>query len=315
MSSSLNSQRSKISYDNESFETAEESLVDDGKSSPVVWGRQESVFLAESSSSSSEEVHSLGHGQKSKAFCSERSTSESYETILSESVVESENIDNNSEERDYSDQFESASLISEEEFSKKDQSVSEAQENERQDVFIRRKLAVLSSRQSDSKTGNFTEQNKDEELVGCDEMKNFCSRKLQIVAMNGYSTDSQQCEHTLSSNEQPVDQPVVGNKRKIESLKIENLMNKTEKLIKHKDYHDPRHCSDCRSMKSNIAKNTFLKRKAEIVKRSEFEDRLQMHLYQKDSATLIAEIVNSCTKATAPANEVWQKFLNTGGDK
>ena len=47
-----------------------------------------------------------------------------------------------------------------------DLSVSEAQENERQDIFIRRKLAVLSSRQSDSKTGNFTEQNKDEELVG-----------------------------------------------------------------------------------------------------------------------------------------------------
>ena len=36
-----------------------------------------------------------------------------------------------------------------------------------------------------------------------------------------------------------------------------------------------------RTMKSDIAKHTFLKRKLEIVKREEFEDRLQTHIYQK----------------------------------
>ena len=34
-------------------------------------------------------------------------------------------------------------------------------------------------------------------------------------------------------------------------------------------------------MKSNIARTEFLKRKMEVVKRPEFEDRLQEHLYQK----------------------------------
>lgn len=34
-------------------------------------------------------------------------------------------------------------------------------------------------------------------------------------------------------------------------------------------------------MKSNIARTTFLKRKMEVVKRPEFEDRLQEYLYQK----------------------------------
>lgn len=34
-------------------------------------------------------------------------------------------------------------------------------------------------------------------------------------------------------------------------------------------------------MKSNIARTAFLKRKMEVVKRPEFEDRLQQHLYQK----------------------------------
>ena len=37
-------------------------------------------------------------------------------------------------------------------------------------------------------------------------------------------------EQTVKTVVRPVDQPVAGNKRKIESLKIENLMNKMEKV-------------------------------------------------------------------------------------
>ena len=35
----------------------------------------------------------------------------------------------------------------------------------------------------------------------------------------------------------------------------------------------------------------------------------------QDSATLLAEIVNSCTKATAPPSEVWEKLLHKEGRK
>ena len=38
-----------------------------------------------------------------------------------------------------------------------------------------------------------------------------------------------------------------------------------------------------RKMKSNIANHSFLKRKLDIVKRGEFEERLQVHMYQKAS--------------------------------
>lgn len=37
-------------------------------------------------------------------------------------------------------------------------------------------------------------------------------------------------EQTVKTVVRPVDQPVAGNKRKIESLKIENLMKKMEKV-------------------------------------------------------------------------------------
>ena len=35
-------------------------------------------------------------------------------------------------------------------------------------------------------------------------------------------------------------------------------------------------------------------------------------LFLQDSATLLAEIVTSCTKATVPASEVWEKLLHRG---
>ena len=106
MSSSPVSHGSKGSYEDESFETAEESLLGDG--SPVVWGRQESVFLAESSSSSFAE----DSGQKSQAFGG-ASMSESCETILSESKAGSESI-KITEECGYSDQFESIASLTDE---------------------------------------------------------------------------------------------------------------------------------------------------------------------------------------------------------
>jgi len=35
-------------------------------------------------------------------------------------------------------------------------------------------------------------------------------------------------------------------------------------------------------------------------------------LFLQDSVTLLAEIVTSCTKATVPASEVWEKLLHRG---
>lgn len=92
------------SYEDDSFETAEESILADPKSSPVVWGRRESVFLAESSTSS-EDI-------QSRSICTE-----SYETAPVVTVDESASTI--TEEPDYSDEFDSTANFSEEELSLK----------------------------------------------------------------------------------------------------------------------------------------------------------------------------------------------------
>lgn len=103
---SSSDQESKFSYEDESFETAEESILADHRSSPIVWGRQESVFLAESSSASAEEL--------SPAY-EQSSITESYEITPVVNVSESESTI--TEEKYYSDKFESFANFSDDESS------------------------------------------------------------------------------------------------------------------------------------------------------------------------------------------------------
>ncbi|CAH3030705.1 unnamed protein product [Porites evermanni] len=294
--SSSNSSHSQIS---ESLQTVEESLLVGEKSSPVVLGRQESVFLAESSASTS--VEDQENSGNPKAF-NQRFVFESCETIQSESVVESEIL---TEEGDYSDEFESAGS-SEGEFSTKDDGVG-------QGTYIRKKLAVLSSRLG-SKTENVRGQVKDKKTVVCDDINNFCSRKIQVLKVKKLMTDGPQSGKLVlrvATSRQEADKSVVGNKRKIASLKIENLMSKTEK-VKQQFLHFTSH-------KTNIYVLMLLKNrgrtKCQIVTLlfSHFVKQIILsYLCLQDSATLIADIVNSCTKTTVPASEVWEKFLCKG---
>ena len=73
------------------------------------------------------------------------------------------------------------------------------------------------------------------------------------------------------------------------------LMSKiTAKHVTYiKTFHDILSCY-VRNMKSNIARTAFLKRKMQVVKRPEFEDRLQEHLYQKVFCTQTILVQKTC---------------------
>ena len=87
------------SYEDESFATAEGTIGADTRSSPIVWRRQESIFLAESSTSS-EDIQTI---------CTERCETTPVTT-------ENESANTITEEADYSDEFESFADLSEGEF-------------------------------------------------------------------------------------------------------------------------------------------------------------------------------------------------------
>ena len=100
MSSSLDDQRiiHNTSYEDDSFETAEESIPADHRSSHFAMGRRESVILAESSTSAEEIQESSVFGQ---------TISEGHEStpsiIATDSASKTGTI---TEDQDYSDHFE-----------------------------------------------------------------------------------------------------------------------------------------------------------------------------------------------------------------
>lgn len=303
------------SYEDESFATAEGTIGADTRSSPIVWRRQESIFLAESSTSS-EDIQTI--------------CTESCETTPV--TTENESANRITEEADYSDEFESFADLSEGVFTVQDKDGSGTKEDEVRANFLSKKFAILTSSQTRSKTqtntGDFVtrpaatqvktdaQRRNDKKVDGhkCQEI-NFCARKLEIVEGDVKKTGKGHAERRMMATAKGIphggDKPIGGNRRKIEDLMIENLMNKAEKL-KELDFHNPKHCTNCRKMKASVASKTFLKRKVEIAKRAEFEERLELHLYHKDSATLLAEIVNSCTKPSDSPSEVWEKVLCKG---
>ena len=113
MSSSQRDQKQTYnnSYEDDSFETSEESTLADHRSPHFARGRRESVFLAESSTSSGESQESV----------LEQTNSEGYESTPSIIATDSASAAGAiTEQQDYSDQFESiADNFSEEESSMK----------------------------------------------------------------------------------------------------------------------------------------------------------------------------------------------------
>lgn len=102
MSSSLNDRKNiyNSSYEDDSFETAEESVLAGHRSSHFAMGRRESVFLAESSTSAEEIQESSPFGQTiSEGY------DESTPSIIA--TVSANKTGAITEEQDYSDQFES----------------------------------------------------------------------------------------------------------------------------------------------------------------------------------------------------------------
>lgn len=292
-----------FSHGAESIETVEDSFLEKEKSPLVELKDQESLFHVQSSISSTKESFESKSQQ-----VAEVSVKRDIQIFRSNYIARSEDKNITEELKyEYSEEvFESSAseTIQHEE----DDNICDQEGINLQDSFMRKKLALLSS-SSGSVPCLHRMKGKEEMQEDHKEISDFCLRKIQLMSVEKPKSNRNVYHNRLlTTKKQIISQPVVGKKAKIESLKIDNVMHKMQK-IKESNFHDPVHCSECRTQMSDIAKREFLKKKMEIVKRQEFEERLHMHLYQKDSACLIAEIIHSSLKPTAPPQEVWKKLL------
>ncbi|XP_069129701.1 uncharacterized protein C8orf48 homolog isoform X2 [Argopecten irradians] len=100
----------------------------------------------------------------------------------------------------------------------------------------------------------------------------------------------------------------------MDRLKLKNFIKRMEIAAKE-EIHDPRRCKDCRThqlkMDAAAAERNFVREKTRYIRQEIIEDRIQSHLIQMSSLSLIGELARSLPRATQDPEDVLEK-MNKG---
>ncbi|XP_060065874.1 uncharacterized protein LOC132546183 [Ylistrum balloti] len=100
----------------------------------------------------------------------------------------------------------------------------------------------------------------------------------------------------------------------LDRLKLKNFIKRMEMAAKE-DIHDPRKCKECRNHQLKIdaaaAQRNFVREKTRYIRQEIIEDRIQSHLIQMGSLSLIGELARSLPKATQDPEDVLEQ-MNKG---
>ncbi|XP_033742468.1 uncharacterized protein LOC117328945 [Pecten maximus] len=100
----------------------------------------------------------------------------------------------------------------------------------------------------------------------------------------------------------------------MDRLKLKNFIKRME-MAAQEEIHDPRRCKDCRTHQLKIdaaaAQRSFVREKTRDIRQEIIEDRIQSHLIQMSSLSLIGELARSLPKPTQDPEDVLEK-MNKG---
>ncbi|EDO49762.1 predicted protein [Nematostella vectensis] len=136
----------------------------------------------------------------------------------------------------------------------------------------------------------------------------FSQRKLKVLLGMSKQQPKKGSTHKHTKSLQ---KPQLVNTRKMEELRVENIMQRL-KLESTRKFHQPKHCRNCQRRKEAAAAAHFIREKRTHLEKELVAQKLQEHLYQKNSVTLIAEIINSGPKPKDAPQDVWDRLLRKG---
>ncbi|OWF52881.1 hypothetical protein KP79_PYT12872 [Mizuhopecten yessoensis] len=100
----------------------------------------------------------------------------------------------------------------------------------------------------------------------------------------------------------------------LDRLKLKNFIKRMETAAQE-EIHDPRRCKDCRAHQLNIdaaaAQRNFVREKTRYIRQEIIEDRIQSHLIQMGSISLIGELARSLPNPLQDPEDVMEK-MNKG---
>ncbi|KAF7244905.1 hypothetical protein EYD10_09005 [Varanus komodoensis] len=104
-----------------------------------------------------------------------------------------------------------------------------------------------------------------------------------------------QCDLNLTVPEQLVNR-----------LHLRNI-EETMKQLAGADMHQPSRCPHCLGKRAELAKAAFLRRRKALMEEALLQEKLDEHLYTKDSLTLIGEIHKILPNLSEDPRNIWQK--------
>nr|XP_020640090.1 uncharacterized protein C8orf48 homolog isoform X1 [Pogona vitticeps]XP_020640091.1 uncharacterized protein C8orf48 homolog isoform X1 [Pogona vitticeps]XP_020640092.1 uncharacterized protein C8orf48 homolog isoform X1 [Pogona vitticeps] len=94
-------------------------------------------------------------------------------------------------------------------------------------------------------------------------------------------------------------------------LRLKNI-KEAVKQIAETEMHHPSQCFPCMEKKAELAKSAFLRRSKTLVEEVLLQEKLEEHLYAKDSLTLIGEIHRTLPKLSEDPKNIWWKLNERG---
>ncbi|KAG9271935.1 hypothetical protein AMEX_G12873 [Astyanax mexicanus] len=77
------------------------------------------------------------------------------------------------------------------------------------------------------------------------------------------------------------------------------------------DFHEPSRCRACLAKQADLAMNFFIRKKRNQLQAQLLQEKMDLHLYNKDTVCLLGEMLKDMPKPSDDPCEIWKRLLTT----
>ncbi|XP_066505385.1 uncharacterized protein C8orf48-like [Hoplias malabaricus] len=96
--------------------------------------------------------------------------------------------------------------------------------------------------------------------------------------------------------------------RFVGTLKMKTFREEMRKGAQQ-DFHDPSRCKVCLAKQAEIAMNFFIRNKCSQLQTQLLEEKIESHLYSRDTVCLLGELLQDMPKPSDDPCEIWRRLL------
>ncbi|XP_036425109.1 uncharacterized protein C8orf48-like [Colossoma macropomum] len=144
-------------------------------------------------------------------------------------------------------------------------------------------------------------------------LKAYCKRRLKHIKQQKHLLECKEKHQKRKCTSIKPVEPISDQSvpvRFIFTLKLKTFREEMKKGAEQ-DFHEPSRCRACLAEQADLAMNYFIRKKKNQLQAQLLEERIQSHLYNKDTGCLLGEILKDLPKPSDDPSEIWQRLLST----